>query len=221
MVDVLLQIRRELKENRSEPIAERRRVLQQELDGARAFRLQSREMRDTLARLDREGERLGNLARPRLQNAFLRKAIERVVDLHRRETRRVKTEHRVVFELRRVERALPFLEGEAARSRVQLHEALTTASLGLVAVRLAFSASMRSMIFVPPSGATSDVMSWPSTLRWIASSTRSRTVSLNLSGSKFSVAVCSMSCLANASSAGFTSPSGMVTSVVGRTSCFC
>ena len=46
---------------------------------------------------------------------------------------------------------------------------------------------MRSMILPPPSGGdVGDVMSWPSTLRWIVSSTRSRTVSLYFVGSNSS-----------------------------------
>ena len=68
---------------------------------------------------------------------------------------------------------------------------------------------MRSMILPPPSGGASAVISWPSTLRWIVSSMRSRTVSLYFCGSNSSLAVCSMSCFASASSAGFTAPSGM------------
>src|SRR6185503_17948267 len=41
--------------------------------------------------------------------------------------------------------------------------------------RLAFNASIRSMILVCGPSTGSAVMSWPSTLRWMASSTRSRT----------------------------------------------
>ena len=40
-------------------------------------------------------------------------------------------------------------------------------------------------------------MSWPSILRWIVSSTRSRTVSLYFVGSNVSLTVCSMSCFAS------------------------
>src|SRR5262249_10575844 len=158
--------------------------------GARRLGLDAREVRDALARLDREGERVRHLRRPSLEDAFLRKAIKRVVDLDRREATRVKAEHPVVFEVGGIERAFPLLEREAARARVNLHDALVAGSLD--AARLALSASIRSMIFVPDAGATSAVMSWPSTFRWIVSSTRSRTVSLYFAGSKVSVDDCSM-----------------------------
>src|SRR5512133_4062691 len=109
---------------------------------------------------------------------LFRQPIERVVDLDRRKLARVVAEHRVVFEITRVERSLPFFERVATRARVKLHDTLATASLGLLAARLAFNASMRSRILPPPSGVTSAVMSWPSILRCIVSITRSRTVSL-------------------------------------------
>src|SRR4029079_4178758 len=84
--------------------------------------LEASEVGDSLARLDRKRERLRNLSRPFCEHVFLRKRIERVVDLDRRKLARVKAEHSVVFQVLRIERAFPLFEREPARSRVQLHE---------------------------------------------------------------------------------------------------
>src|SRR4029077_10528404 len=137
----------------------------------------------------REGERLRDLRRPPLQHAFPRQAVEGVVDLHRRKPAPVKREHSVVFQVARIERSLPLLERVAARAGLEVHDTFCACS-GFVAVRLTLSASMRSMSLPSPSVITSSVMSWPSTLRLIISSTLSRVVSLYFSGSNDSFAVC-------------------------------
>jgi hypothetical protein len=80
-VEILLEIRRKLEEHGPEPAAERADVLHQELDRVHRLGLQPRVMRDALARLDREGERLGHLRRPLFQHVRLREAVEGVVDL--------------------------------------------------------------------------------------------------------------------------------------------
>src|SRR6476661_4388253 len=103
---------------------------------------------------------VGHLRGPTLNHALLRQPIKRVVDLDDGKLARVVAEHPVVFEVVRVERPFPFLEREAAGAGLQNHETLTAASGFWLAMRLAFSASMRSMIFPPPSmTGTSDVMS--------------------------------------------------------------
>src|SRR4051812_8854829 len=150
-------------------------------------------MRDAHARLDRERELLRHPRGPVLQHRLLGQPVERVVDLDRRELPCVVPQPRVVPKVRRVEHPLPFLERVPARSREQPHETMrlgVMSSSGWVRARLCLSASMRSTILPPPSGTTSDdVMSCPSTLRWIVSITRSRTVSLYFCGSKLSFAV--------------------------------
>src|SRR5437868_5811374 len=57
-VDVFFEIRWKLKEDRPQAAGERGRVLEQELDGARAFGLEARMVSDPLTRLDRERERI-------------------------------------------------------------------------------------------------------------------------------------------------------------------
>src|SRR6185437_2205527 len=213
-----------LEQHRAYPAAQHRRVREQKLHRARTLRLEPRMVRDPLARLDRERERVRHLRRPFPQHVLLRQPIERVVDLDARKLPRVEAEHPIVLQILRVERALPFLERVPARPRDHPHDTFlpffdgfSDASAG-AAARLALSASMRSMILPPVSGAASAVISWPATFRSMVSRTRSRTVSLYLVGSNTSVDVWSMSCFANANSAGLTSPSGTVTSVVGLTS---
>src|SRR5450759_1909294 len=133
-------------------------------------------MRDSLARLEREGERLRHLRRPFAQHVLLWQSIEGVVDLHRIEFAGVVAEHCVVFQILRIERALPLLERVAARPSENLHDALRFDSpffgfsdfsdfSDFSRARLAFSASIRSSILVSVLGVISAVMSCPSTLR--------------------------------------------------------
>src|SRR5688500_16765768 len=176
-------------------------------------------MRDALTRLDREGERLRHLRRPVDQHVRLREAVERVVDLDGGKLPRVVAEHPVVLQVGGIEVALPLLDRVSARPREQLHETLPLASPSFSPpAGLALRAPLRSRTWLPPSAAPSVVMSWPSTLRWIVSITRSRTVSRYLLGSNASLDAASMSCFASASSSGFTSPAGTGTSVVDLTS---
>src|SRR5688500_5234122 len=192
------------------------------MDQRCGFFLEPRVVRNALARLDRERERLGHLCCPIAQHVLLRQPVERVVDLDRRKFAGVKAQHPVVLQLLRVERSLPLLERVAARSSEQLHDAMRffepSAFFGFSRARLAFSASISATLVLSPPGASSPVLSWSSILRRIVSSTRSRTVSRYLAGSNTSFDVWSISCLASLSSASFTSPSGTVTSVVGRIS---
>src|SRR5687767_14041169 len=127
-------------------------------------------MRDFLARLERERELLRHLRRPLRQDVLLRQPVKGVVDLERRKLRSVKAEQLVGLKLCGIEGSLPLLERVAARPRQNLHEAFCFLRSDFSGVdffaRLAFSASIRSRILSPPLlGATSDVMSWPSTLR--------------------------------------------------------
>src|SRR6185503_10568963 len=219
-LEILLHVRRQLKENRPHPVRHRGRVAQQKVERAGGVGFEPRVVGDAHARLDGERELLGHLRRPFTQHVLLRQAVERVVDLDRGIAARVVAEPRVIGQVGRIENALPLLERKAAGPGEEPHDTRRSASCwSPPRARLAFSASMRSMIFPPPaSGVTSFVMSWPSTLRWIVSSTRSRTVSRYFCGSKDSFDVCSMSCFASASSVALISPGGMATSVVGRTS---
>src|SRR4029078_12404668 len=142
----------------------------------------SRVMGDALARLEREGEGVGHLRCPLQQHVLLRQSVELVVDLYRRNPAGVETEEAVILQISGVEVALPLLERVAAGSRQDLHETMRFDSafsflLGFSLARLPFSASIKSSILVSVPGATSDVMSWPSILRWMVSSIRSRTVS--------------------------------------------
>src|SRR5258706_15028119 len=147
-------------------------------------------MRDTLARLEGESEILGHLSCQFREDVFPRQAVEGVVYLYRRKLAGVVAEKSVVLEISRVEVSLPLLERVAAGPGENLHDALRFASpfsfLGFSPARLALSACIRSSILVSAPGVTSAVMSCPSTLRWMVSNTRSRTVSLYLAGSKAS-----------------------------------
>ena len=102
-VEILLEVGRKLKQDRSQPIAEGRRGLQQEFNGARAFRLEPRVVRDALARLDGEDEGRRHLSRPLEQHMLPGQPVEGVVDLHRRELARIQSEHRVVLAVARIE----------------------------------------------------------------------------------------------------------------------
>src|SRR5688572_5135517 len=159
---VLLHVRRQLEQNRSQSGAERGGVLQQEVDAVGALRLEPRIVRDALARLDRERELLGHLRGPLPQHVLFRHPVERVVDLDGGKPRGVVAEPAIAFQVVRVERPLPLLERIAARAREQLHDTMRpalAASGFSVFARLALSASMRSRIFPLESGWTSDVMS--------------------------------------------------------------
>src|SRR5437773_5015763 len=100
-------------------------------------------MRDPLARLDRERERVRDLRRPILEHVLLRQPVERVVDLDGRKPARIEAEHRVVLEIGGIERPLPLLERVPARPGPELHDALAalpglaSALSGLAAERLA------------------------------------------------------------------------------------
>ena len=125
----------------------------------RAFGLEPRVMRDAHARLDRERELLRHLRRPLLQYRLLRQPVKGVVDLDRRKLARVVAQPRVVSDRVGIEDALPLLERVAARAREQPHDTMRCGVLSSSALRArgsAFSASMRSTILPPVSGATSD-----------------------------------------------------------------
>src|SRR5690606_21645638 len=136
------------------------------LDRARALRLEPGVMRDALARLDRERKGIRHLRRPLEQHVLRGQAVEGGVDLDRGKLAGVEAEHGVVLEIVGVERPLPLLERVPARAGKQPHDALRPFFCGLAGssaagavARLALSASIRSMILPPASGAASAVMS--------------------------------------------------------------
>ena len=88
--DVLLQVRRELKQQRAELRAERRRRLE-ELAHAIAAVAQPRVVRDPLGRLQRQPELFRRRPVPAVENLLVRRAVERVVDLDGRRTARRST----------------------------------------------------------------------------------------------------------------------------------
>jgi hypothetical protein len=86
-------------------------------------------VRDATRRLDGELERLGDLVTPAFEHLGRGESIERVVDLHGGETRRVVAKHVLGGEILGVERPLPFLVAVAAGANEQVHDAI---SLGVV-----------------------------------------------------------------------------------------
>ncbi len=110
---VLFQVRRELKQGRSQPLSQRRGD-PQEIPERLLGSLKPVVVGDALGRLQREPELRRDLAGPGQQDALARHPIERVVDLHRGQSLRVGAEHPVVREARRIEASFPFLEGVAA-----------------------------------------------------------------------------------------------------------
>src|SRR5689334_1518837 len=165
------------------------------------------DVRDPAGGFEHEAEPGGHLVGPLEQHVFPGDAVERVVDLDRREPAGVEAQHVVRRQVGGVEAALPFLVGPAAGPDVKLHgegayraplafffgrsgsslAALVATARALAGrfssdtgprlARLAFRASIRSMILVWGASLGSEVISCPSTFCWIASSTRSRTVS--------------------------------------------
>src|SRR5450830_183684 len=81
-------------------------------------------MRDSLARLEREGELLRHLRRPFAQHVLLRQSIKGVVDLHRRKLAGVVAEESVFLEISGVEVSLPLLERVAAGPSENLHDTM-------------------------------------------------------------------------------------------------
>ncbi len=116
-VDVLLQVRRKLKEDRTQPIAQAFRRLLHEVAQRVVGFLQALVVRDSLAGLQDEGEVVRDFTPPLLEHLDLRDAVERVVDLHAVEPRAVVGQHARLGQVFGVEGPLPLLVGEAARSR--------------------------------------------------------------------------------------------------------
>src|SRR5580658_8233309 len=89
----------------------------------RVFQL--RRVRDALRSFHREGEIFRDLFAPAERELGGRHAIERIVDLDRRKTRRVKAEKVFGGEVSRIKGPLPFFIGVAARSDLYAHGSLS------------------------------------------------------------------------------------------------
>src|SRR5687767_4074933 len=85
-------------------------------------------MGDAPTRLDRERESVMHVRRPFLEHVLPGQAIERVVDLDDRIPAGVVAEHRVVLQAAWVERSLPLLEGESARTHEHVHDTFRSGS---------------------------------------------------------------------------------------------
>src|SRR5262249_9436740 len=90
-----------------------------------------------LAGLDHEAEVAARLHAPALDHARLRRAVEGVVDLDRRQARRVEGEALLRRQLLGVEHALPLVVAEAAGARVEPHAGIVRVARGARAKRLA------------------------------------------------------------------------------------
>src|SRR6185312_8123414 len=104
--EVLLKIRRQLKQDRPELRAARRGHLEEIRRRVHAI-AQAGEMRDALRRLQGEPEAFGRRAAPALHRLLIRHAVEGVVDLDAREARRVVRQHLRRLHLFGIEAALP------------------------------------------------------------------------------------------------------------------
>ena len=115
---VLLEIRRQLEQDRTALGAERREVAIEiaERFGGR-LRLDPGDVRDPARRLDREAKVRGRRGLPALQHLRPGHPVERVVDLDGRQAFRVVGEHFLGLDLLGIEGSLPLLERIAARSR--------------------------------------------------------------------------------------------------------
>ncbi len=112
---ILLQERRQLKQHRAALGAECRQIAVENGDRiGRRVRFQPRLMRNAPRRLDREPEVRRRCLCPSLEHVGLGHAIEGVVDLDGRQAFRVPREHRLRFDVLRIEVSLPFLVGKAA-----------------------------------------------------------------------------------------------------------
>src|SRR5690606_29354369 len=96
-LDVDAEVRRKLHEHTAQALAEHVDRAEERFRLVVAV-LEPFDVRDPAARLDREAEALGNLIPPALEQRAARQAIERVIDLDGRQTRRVVREHLVGLE---------------------------------------------------------------------------------------------------------------------------
>src|SRR5258708_4517439 len=119
---ILFQVGRQLKKYRAQTVAEHRGVLAEKIKEIRGLLLEPRAMRDALARLQGESERLRDLRRPVAQHVLPRQPVERVIDLDRREFAGVIAQESVVLQISRIELSLPLLERVAARPGQNLHD---------------------------------------------------------------------------------------------------
>src|SRR5215471_5108329 len=119
---VLLEVRRELEEDRPHPVSERDRDLEEVGDRV-ARLLQALPVRDLLRSLQGEEEAVRHLLGPLREHLRTRHSVERVVDLDGRELAGVVAEHLRVGQVLRVEAPLPLLVGKPARPGEDPHAA--------------------------------------------------------------------------------------------------